>query len=260
MASIIAYSPSGSIAKAMFNFDMFGYPYGDFKLSGQIYVSVSDGFSYADHNYGYFGGTNASLIYDAFPEYDWSPTQTSNIKKILDVFTSFADLPFASTVIDWDYTPYSSIANPKDVGYNASIGYISSDINISLVTISGTNILGMSGINGASSSFYYTGSNLDIFLNTYNSIYGGDYSFGENSKLKQVLMHELGHSLGLSHPFSSFTGSSYLLSADFSQLQYAGFEKLGFQINTASDLNKEYFTIMSYDDESAATWNNAYTL
>jgi hypothetical protein len=64
-------------------------------------------------------------------------------------------------------------------------------------------------------------------------------------------MHELGHSLGLSHPhlvFNQTTGVATLTS-DFVATDTVGFNKLGFVTNSGADMNKEYFTIMSYDDE-----------
>jgi hypothetical protein len=59
-------------------------------------------------------------------------------------------------------------------------------------------------------------------------------------------MHEIGHSLGLSHPFF---GSATNLTADYSATTTIGFEKLGFVITNPADMNKEYFSIMSYDHE-----------
>ena len=61
-------------------------------------------------------------------------------------------------------------------------------------------------------------------------------------------MHEMGHSLGLSHPHSSITNGVPTITADFAATASVGFEKLGFQIHTPLDMNKEYFSIMSYDD------------
>jgi len=248
MATIVSYAPQGIIDKALFNFDVYGYS--NFKLSGLISISVSDSFSYS--NYSAHLISNSS-IWTASPEYSWNTTQINDIQTIAGVFSSFANLSF-STVVNYDYTATSSLATPRDVG-NLS------NINISIVNRPDiSSLLGISG--GAwDSTFGYTGGNGDIVLNIANSILFSDYSFSSSSKLAQVLMHEMGHSLGLAHPHSGFTSNgSAILTSDFSATQYVGFSQLGFDINSAADMNKEYFTIMSYDDENTSVaYLNAYT-
>ena len=66
MATYISYTPSTLIEKAMFNFDVAGLS--NFKYSGTIYVSVSDGFSYNDWYYGLVNDINLTL-YPLNPEY-----------------------------------------------------------------------------------------------------------------------------------------------------------------------------------------------
>jgi hypothetical protein len=248
MASIINYSPVTAIEKAMFNFDIYGKT--NFKLSGQIAISVSDSFSYSDY---ISGRTTSSMSWTSSPEYSWSAIQVKDIDAIANIFSSFANLNFKS-VINYDTTPTSSIATPRNVG-------ISSDINISIVNRPDiSSWLGISGA-GWSGTFGYAGDAGDIVLNIASSIFFSDYSFSSSSKLAQVLMHELGHSLGLAHPHSSYSNSNnFVLSSDFIATQAIGFSKLGFKINSADDMYKEYFTIMSYDDQNYTVANlNAYT-
>lgn len=248
MASIISYSPQGIVEKALFNFDAMGLS--DFKLVGTITVSVSDSFSYADYARNL---TNNRYAWTGVPEYPWTVTQVNDIEAIDGIFSSFANVHFSS-VTNYDYTPTSAIATPRDVG-------ALSDINISLVHRSDiASLLGQSG-GGWNGVFGYPGDFGDIILNTANPILFGDYSFSSTSKLAQVLMHEMGHSLGLAHPHSAFlSDGTAVLTADFSATQYLGFSKLGFQIHSAADMNKEYFTIMSYDDENfTVPYLNAYT-
>jgi Ca2+-binding RTX toxin-like protein len=232
----------------LFNFDVYGYS--NFKLSGLITISVSDSFSYSNYSTRLISN---SSIWTASPEYSWNTTQINDIQAIAGIFSSFANLNF-STVTNYDYTASSSLATPRDVGNQ-------SNINISIVNRPDiSSLLGISG--GAwDSIFGYTGGNGDIVLNIANPILFGDYSFSSSSKLAQVLMHEMGHSLGLAHPHSGFTSNgSAILTSDFSATQYVGFSQLGFAINSAADMNKEYFTIMSYDDENTSVaYLNAYT-
>ena len=81
----------------------------------------------------------------------------------------------------------------------------------------------------------------------------GSFSYGWHA-----LMHELGHSLGLGHPHQSFTNGVVELAADFQATAQLGFDKLGFAIDSALDMNKEYFSIMSYDDQKPATGGDTF--
>lgn len=251
MAKIVQYSPQGLFDKALFNFDLSGSPYSNFKLSGLVTISVSDSFSYADYS---SGRTDNFYSWTSRPETQWTGVQISDIEAVAAIYSNFAGIQF-SKVVDYDSTPNSSIATPRDVG-------TLSNINISLVYRTDiSNVLGQSGGGWDGAIYNYQGDAGDIVLNIANSILFNDYSFSSTSKLAQVLMHEMGHSIGLSHPHSSFLpNGSAVLTPEFSALQRVGFEKLGFQINSAADLNKEYFTIMSYDDQNTSVaYLNAYT-
>jgi hypothetical protein len=112
----------------------------------------------------------------------------------------------------------------------------------------------MSGLNtdglSLSGGFGYTGGAGDIFLNAY---YLADASLDLGTHGWEVLQHEIGHSLGLSHPFGP--GGSWAVTADYAATAGLGFNQLGFRTATAADMNKEYFTVMSYDDQP----ENAHT-
>ena len=238
MAFYSIYQPTTPFTQAMFNFDASGFP--NYRLTGLIRVSVSDGFA------------TGPLSLGADSEVPWQPSNLSNIQDILGVFQQFANLNFA-TVVDYDTTATNSIANPLNVG-----AFDLSDINITFFRPANPDTLGESGLS-TDGLLGYTGSRGDIFLNPYSAVYGGDLAFDEASKIKQVFMHELGHSLGLSHPFITNVLGNDVEFQDFSALVNVGFQKLGFSITNGADLDREYFTIMSYDDENQDPFLNAYT-
>ena len=250
MATFVSYNPSSLFTRAMFNFDASGIS--DYLISGTIRVSVSDGFSNADYSLGLVSSTDYTLN-PYSNEITWATSTKSNIQAILTIFSSFANLTF-STVTDYDTSGNGlySIASPADVG---AAGV--SDINIAYTYDSRTYMLGVSslnfdfGVNG----FGYTGARGDIFINTSATLFNIDgVTFDDFTKSHQVLMHELEHSLGVSHPFSGAN-----VTSDFGLTRTAGFSQFGFKTDTAADMNKEYFTIMSYDDESTQPYLNAYT-
>lgn len=248
MATYVPYSPTGIISRAMFNFDATGGQ--NFRLLGLVKVSVSDSFGTSDYqrlnffSYLYTPGQN---------EYPWAPSQLDNIRKVLDIYSQFVNIQF-SGVTDYDSTTTSSIATPEDVGRSDV-----SDINISWIYRTDAPFAGVSGIN-VDSSLNYSGASGDIFLNQAASKFLGDYTFSSQSRVTQTLLHELGHSLGLSHPHSSYSNGVPAITADYAATQFIGFDKFGFKINSAADMYKEYFSIMSYDDQNAGVVNlNAFT-
>lgn len=246
MATYINYSPSTLIEKAMFNFDAVGI--NNFRYSGTISVSVSDSFTYYDWYYGYVNSLEYT-IYPLNPEFAWTLADRANIQGVLNIFSSFANLSFSS-VIDYDVTTVGNLCTPANVGLVSS-----SDINIAFCYVlpnANGQLLGVSSIN--TDRFGYVGSKGDIFINFAGSVFSDGLNFADLTKSRQVLMHELLHSLGLSHPFNN-----NVITADYANLRNVGFQNLGFKINSVSDLNKEYFSIMSYDDQSNISGINAYT-
>jgi serralysin len=243
MATIVSYAPQGIIDKALFNFDAMGVGYSDFKLTGVVTVSISQPFMYSQYLLGY--GNNLTWSPDV-AAITWNATQVSNINLVLANYSSFANISFSSVI------NYSSSYSPLGVGLLAS-----SDINISLIYRNDLNFSGMSSAN--LNLFNYTGSQLDIVLDVAQ--FGTtDYTLDSSTYGWHTLMHELGHSLGLSHPHSAYntqTGVS-TLTTDYIATNAVGFNKLGFVINAGADMNKEYFTIMSYDDVKPTSGMDTY--
>ncbi len=242
MATFSNYSPVSLIGKAMFNFDAFGMV--NYRLSGTVRVSTSDNFSYDDYLSIGYSSFYASLYTSAQfnGEFNWSTDRTANLQEILSIYRQFANINFAWQG-DYDSAGTDTSINPEDVG-RANV----SDINITWTYRTDAGFAGISGVN-RDDLFGYVGGAGDIFLNAAAAKFDGDYSLDLNSRARQTLMHELGHSLGLSHPHVSITNGVPTISSDYAATVSLGFEKLGFAINGASDMYKEYFTVMSYDDQ-----------
>ncbi len=228
MATIVNFYPFGVAANALFNFDEIS-KIDNFRLSGVVTVSVSDAFTRTNYNQSGI----SSDIYTAASSgaTNWSATQIANIQSILDTYSQFANISFSKVV------NYSGMTPDK-------VGSLS-DINLSLITRPTLSFSGMSAL--ATTSYGYPGGELDIVLNT-SGFGSSDTSLAISTWGGHAFMHELGHSLGLSHPHSDYVNNFALLSNDFAKTVNLGFSKLGFVITTAYDMNKEYFTIMSYDD------------
>ncbi len=238
MATYISYTPTTVIAKAMFNFDVFGWV--NYKLNGIVRVSVSDSFSSADYLSPNYSDFYSGLYTSGSNEMVWTTQMINNIGAIFGIYSQFANITFEWKG-DYDTIGSDSTANPEDVG-RANV----SDININWIYRPDGSFAGISG--GYSDSLLgYTGGAGDIFLNRYASKFSGDYTLNPYTRAGQILQHELGHSLGLSHPHSVYP----TITADYSATQFLGFSQLGFRINSAADMNKEYFTIMSYDDQQS---------
>lgn len=248
MAIYVPFTPTTAIGRAMFNFDMFGKT--NYKIVGLVRVSVSDNFSYSDYL-----STNYSTFYSALytggsGEVPWTSSMLDGVKSALYTFSQFINLQF-DWKGDYDYVGSDPTANPEDVGRSAV-----SDINISWINRTDSRFSGISGGSGDNFIFGYTGGAGDIFLNNaYLPL-----NLDGNSYTLQTLIHEIGHSLGLSHPHSgyNYTTNSPAISADYAATQYLGFQQLGFSINSAADMYKEYFTVMAYDDQISTLPNSSY--
>ncbi|MCA6258944.1 MAG: hypothetical protein IM650_12720, partial [Phenylobacterium sp.] len=248
----MTFNPNSVFAKAMFDFDYNGLS--NFFFNGIIKISVSDGFEDADRASGLVKNADYTM-YPYSAEIDWTETVKNNIKDTFNILSQFFGAQF-SNLNDYDTVNFSNgqidtIANPYDVG-----SY--SDINITFMVPDDPTLAGISGLN--LDSFHgYNNSRGDIFINyTHSRLQNEGEWFSEFSLSRQVLMHEILHSLGLSHPFSS-SGSTKEVKPDFRQLAFVGFQELGFKFDSYSDLNREYFTIMSYDEQSYSSFLNAYT-
>lgn len=238
VASVAPYSPATIIEKALFNFDAFGSL--NYKLSGTVAVSVSDAFTYANYL-----ANPAQISKDIYTSLtsganNWTAQQLANINLIESDFHNFIALDF-SPVLNYQG------ATPLEVGSQ-------SNINISLIYRPDLKISGESA-GGTDSNFQYLNSSSDIVINVYGlgtSGLSNDDSLDSSSFGFHTLMHEIGHSLGLAHPHSSIANGAPNITADFAATVNIGFDQLGFNIASAKDMNKEYFSIMSYDDVTPA--------
>ena len=225
MATNVSYTPVTPITQAMFNFDAFGLT--GYKLDGTIRVSVSDDFSIDDLSNPSYSRFDSILYTAGQSEVNWSTRMESNIQEILQTYSQFANINF-QWVGDFDTSANGTndfTPNPEDVG-RANV----SDININWIYRSDDNFAGVSGGNSDSFLFAYTGGAHDIFLNAYAPKFKNDLTLDLNTRARQTLMHELGHSLGLSHPHSAYDANSGVptLTEDYAATANVVFSKLGF--------------------------------
>lgn len=237
MASYVDYKPLSIIGQALFNFSQ-GLGTLEHRYKGSIKISVSDPFTFTQSR----NLSVSDYVYTQLPLAirPWTASQIEDVNAIATGFSQIASLSFEPTV------SYSR-SNPAEIG-------TSSDINISLIHRSnlGT-IAGASGLFtdfDDAESFKYVGAAGDIVINATNL---GDrtgttvLSFGSTGYAGFTLLHEIGHSLGMAHPhISELANGTRVLSSNFSQTAFVGFQDLGFTLNRIADMDKSYFTIMSY--------------
>jgi len=237
MASYIDYKPISIIGQALFNFSQ-GLGTVEHRYQGSIRLSVSDPFTIAQsHNLG-----ASDYVYTQLPLAirPWTASQIADVNVIATGFSQIAGLSFDPTL------SYSNL-NPAQIG-------TTSDINISFIHRS--NLGTVAGVSGLFSdfddteSFKYIGAAGDIVLNSMNL---GDLSgatvlsLGSTGSAGFTLLHEIGHSLGMSHPhIAVLPNGTRVLATNFSQTAFVGFQDLGFTLNRIADMDKSYFTIMSY--------------
>jgi hypothetical protein len=237
MASYIDYKPISIIGQALFNFSQ-GLGTAEHRYQGSIRLSVSDPFTITQsRNLG-----ASDYVYTQLPLAirPWTASQIADVNAIATGFSQIAGLSFEPTL------SYSKL-NPAQIG-------TTSDINISFIHRSnlGT-VAGVSGLFsdfGDTESFKYIGAAGDIVLNSMSL---GDLSgatvlsLGSTGSAGFTLLHEIGHSLGMSHPhIAVLPNGTRVLATNFSQTAFVGFQDLGFTLNRIADMDKSYFTIMSY--------------
>ena len=236
MATYEAYTPDTFISRALFNFDAFGGS--DFRVTGPISVSVSDSFTLAD-----FKAQAVSIASEVYTTGStaaggWTPSNIANVDTILQIYANFIPVNFSKVIDDTGL-------NPAQVG-------ASSDVDIALINRPDLAFSGYASLNN-DLLFLYPYSRSDIVVNVANT--EANPSFSTLAYSGHVLMHEIGHVLGMSHPQLRYIGSNAILTSDFIALTEVGFDQLGFVIQSGIDLNKEYFTIMSYADQVPAGGN-----
>ena len=136
---------------------------------------------------------------------------------------SVADITFLRT----SYAPYLGFGNATAIGIFPHAAISNEIANY------------MTGAQGA-----YTNAAGDVWLNLLSPDINSSYSYAPGSKFNFVLLHEIGHALGLKHPHDSGgTGRP-----TFSQLGLSGFDD-------------QLLTIMSYDETTTiAQWFSSYGL
>ena len=88
MATYISYTPLSLFDKALFNFPNYQYKY-----SGTIKVSLSDGFAYAYYSFGLLSDSKFTM-YPYSGEINWDSSDVADVQNILSVLSSFANLNF----------------------------------------------------------------------------------------------------------------------------------------------------------------------
>ncbi len=236
MATFLPYLPNTTITRALFNFDAMDAT--NYTLSGPIRVSVSDSFTASEQASLDF---YSEIYTSASAEVPWTSTMLGNIQETLGIISQFANVSF-----DWrgdiDTIGNNTLVNPAEVAA-ADL----SDINISLIARSDIDWVGLAG-GDTDDALGYSGAAGDVFI---NASFLNDTTFGLASPSRTTLIHELLHSLGLSHPHSTYDDGVPTITADYAATRTLGFDKLGFRTVTPLDMYKEYFTIMSYDDGNA---------
>lgn len=242
MAKFVSFTPTTTITRAMFDFDVMGL--NEFRLKGPIRVSLSDSFVAGEvDTVGFYPdlytADHALVNWNAAARPNGT-TLASNIEQTLGIFSQFAHLDF-NFLGQIDAIGADTYVTPADVG----AAHLA-DINISLIRRSVIPWVGLSGA-GQDSLLGYEGAAGDVYI---NKAFLSDSGFGIASPSRTVLMHEIMHSLGMSHPHSEVINGVLIITGEYAATRNLGFDKLGFHIDNAQDMYREYFSIMSYDDQN----------
>lgn len=235
MATFVSYAPTTTIARAMFNFDATGG--NNYTYSGPIRVSVSDSFTAVERAALHFDADISTVV----AEVVWAPATLINIANTLTIIQQFVSVDFLWQG-DIDTIGSNVIVNPAEVAAANR-----SDINISLINRGNIDWVGLAGGDN-DTDLGYNGAAGDVFVNQH---FLSETLFDVGTPSRSTLIHELLHNLGLSHPHSDYSAAGVpTITTDYAATRNLGFAKLGFITTTAQDMYKEYFSVMSYADNS----------
>ena len=240
----------------MFNFTVYGNDQYNFYIvyDSPITFTVSDNFDNSNYVKEYWPDVPSEL-YSRYGENLWSQTEKDTVKNAFGTIQNFVNIEF-SYLGDFDKNDELNQITPGEVG--KSTGF---NINVSVIynNDGGSQWSGLSLANIPISTTGYSGSEGDVYLNV--AYLRERLDFTEFSQTSQILMHEILHSLGLSHPHSYKLGSHYTLAeyTNFISENRSLFNKLGFQELSLDQFDSEIFTLMSYKDETQNYIFNAYT-
>jgi serralysin len=157
-----------------------------------------------------------------------APSQEALIAKffgaILSTFSDYANIHF-------NYV--GSFSSPSTA--NAADSQINFFIDGAASVISSDNFLAISPFpSAASNAQFYNGAAGDVIINARSA--AADYSYEPGSEGWALILHEVGHALGLKHPH------------DDGSTGHPTFNDVGF-----GDIDVDWVTIMSYEDSNPAS-------
>ena len=153
------------------------------------------------------GGTTVDDESSSITSDGFSATEITNIMGIFDGVSNFANINFALTTSQAD----------------ADIQLVTDDL--------GSGLLGKMYPQGSSS----TSDGLGVL--TSNSHYWNDSSMQVGGFMYGVVVHEIGHGLGLAHPHDTGGGSQVMLGVSYSS-----------DTGDYGNINQSIYTVMSYND------------
>lgn len=132
----------------------------------------------------------------------FSGAQKQAVRDVLASVTDVVQLSFIerSAISDITFALNTQPTNTSGYGFFPSFGYSSSSLS------------------GIISSVTTTGLAGDVWLNGSKSWTAADFALGGSGY--GALVHEIGHALGLKHPFEAGTGSDHILDTSLDNTQY----------------------------------------